>query len=191
MRHCNSCDTDKALEEFPLHRRGKDGRGNYCRPCHAARQRARNARPEAKDIRRAKRDGDPAFAERDRERSRTYGRANSEQAVQRVAAWRDANRARRRLQARSDAQRRRALVFNAPVNDFTTAQWLEVLADFGSSCAYCLASGVPLHQEHMQPVSRGGSHTRSNIVPACAPCNLRKGTRSLLDSLSVLSVRSF
>jgi 5-methylcytosine-specific restriction endonuclease McrA len=33
------------------------------------------------------------------------------------------------------------------------------------------------------PLSRGGSHTASNIVPACRSCNSSKGARSLMQYL--------
>ena len=47
------------------------------------------------------------------------------------------------------------------------------------SCQYC---GQPfptpdLTFDHVIPRSKGGSTTWSNVVTACAPCNLRKGNR--------------
>lgn len=32
-----------------------------------------------------------------------------------------------------------------------------------------------LTQDHVIPLSRGGSHDESNVVAACGPCNSRKG----------------
>ncbi|MGW3989679.1 RNA-guided endonuclease IscB [Streptomyces sp. NPDC004830] len=48
-------------------------------------------------------------------------------------------------------------------------------AEWSGACAYCGRSGVPLNIEHVRPRSRGGSHRRSNLVLACAPCNRAKG----------------
>ncbi len=47
------------------------------------------------------------------------------------------------------------------------------------SCQYC-GSPFPTHDltfDHVIPRSRGGRTTWGNVVTACAPCNLRKGSR--------------
>jgi len=46
------------------------------------------------------------------------------------------------------------------------------------ACQYC-GSDEDLTFDHLLPRSRGGHTTWSNVVTACAPCNLRKGDRSL------------
>lgn len=74
--------------------------------------------------------------------------------------------------------KRRAVHRSAPVNDFTTGEWLILKDEFAGCCAYC-GNEAPLEQEHMQPLSRGGSNTYTNIVPACRVCNARKGTTSV------------
>ncbi|MFF9778740.1 RNA-guided endonuclease IscB [Streptomyces sp. NPDC013978] len=48
---------------------------------------------------------------------------------------------------------------------------------WGSACAYCGATDVPLNIDHLQPRSRGGSDRISNLVLACVPCNQAKGSR--------------
>ncbi|MDE2105581.1 MAG: HNH endonuclease [Patescibacteria group bacterium] len=49
----------------------------------------------------------------------------------------------------------------------------------GHRCVYCGASDLPLHCDHVIPVSRGGSNDMSNLATACAPCNLSKSTKTL------------
>lgn len=48
---------------------------------------------------------------------------------------------------------------------------------WGSACAYCDATGVPLNIDHLRPRSRGGSDRISNLVLACVPCNQAKGNQ--------------
>lgn len=44
---------------------------------------------------------------------------------------------------------------------------------WGHSCAYC---GCPADTlDHVRPMARGGLTVPPNLVPACSPCNLRKG----------------
>lgn len=78
-------------------------------------------------------------------------------------------------QCKSDrSATRRALVAGAPTSDFTIAQWIELRALYRNRCAYCHRRRKRLTKDHVVPLSRGGHHTMSNIVPACLPCNLRK-----------------
>lgn len=85
---------------------------------------------------------------------------------------------------RAIGKRRRALERGAPVSDFTAEQWETMQIQYGHRCAYChcRAKGH-LTQEHITPLSKGGSHTLSNIVPACFPCNRKKHTGPPLSSV--------
>lgn len=49
------------------------------------------------------------------------------------------------------------------------------------SCFYC-GTGISdpqqiWHMDHGNALARGGSHRLTNLVPSCAPCNLRKKTK--------------
>ena len=46
---------------------------------------------------------------------------------------------------------------------------------YGGHCAYCRVR-VATQMDHVEPIAHGGKHTISNVVPACEPCNTRKGT---------------
>jgi 5-methylcytosine-specific restriction endonuclease McrA len=52
----------------------------------------------------------------------------------------------------------------------------------GWRCVYCGTSGGRLTLDHVVPRSRGGESTWENVVTSCAPCNLRKGNRTLEES---------
>ena len=51
----------------------------------------------------------------------------------------------------------------------------EVFRRDGHTCQYCGQRTYQLTIDHVVPRRHGGSHTWSNVVAACAPCNRRKG----------------
>jgi 5-methylcytosine-specific restriction endonuclease McrA len=59
----------------------------------------------------------------------------------------------------------------------STRQWRKlralVLARDGYICHWC--TGPATHVDHLTPVARGGTDHPSNLVAACADCNLRRG----------------
>lgn len=48
----------------------------------------------------------------------------------------------------------------------------------GHACTYCGSTDLPLHCDHVVPVSRGGSSEPENLTTACKPCNLSKNDRT-------------
>lgn len=67
---------------------------------------------------------------------------------------------------------------------------LRVFKRDGFRCVYCgyrskhaqagyYAPDIELHADHLYPWIRGGSDDVSNLVTACRPCNLRKGSKTL------------
>jgi len=45
-------------------------------------------------------------------------------------------------------------------------------------CHYCTMERK-LTLDHVIPLSKGGQHTKANVVPACGPCNSKKRDRIL------------
>jgi 5-methylcytosine-specific restriction endonuclease McrA len=84
-------------------------------------------------------------------------------------------------------KRYRARKTHAPLNDFTHQQWVEMQDAYDYRCVYCHKRFKgKLTQDHIQPLSKGGSHTYSNIVPACKSCNSRKQAGPVLCSIQPL-----
>jgi 5-methylcytosine-specific restriction endonuclease McrA len=52
----------------------------------------------------------------------------------------------------------------------------------GWRCVYCGTGGGRLTLDHVVPRSRGGESVWENVVTACAPCNHRKGNRTLEEA---------
>jgi len=83
----------------------------------------------------------------------------------------------------ANSQRRRAAKLAAPVNDFSAAQWKEMKAAYDNRCVYCGRKMKRLSQDHITPLSKGGSHTASNILPACKSCNSKKNNKAVLKPI--------
>ncbi|MGB2953806.1 MAG: HNH endonuclease, partial [Gaiellaceae bacterium] len=52
----------------------------------------------------------------------------------------------------------------------------------GWRCVYCGTSAGRLTLDHVLPRSRGGESVWENVVTSCAPCNLRKGDRTVEEA---------
>lgn len=82
----------------------------------------------------------------------------------------------RREQSRLRATKRaRRHQIRAAAGDLTPALHRELLAE-AHTCRYC---GIALTQEnwsldHVVPLSKGGAHDRTNVVPSCRSCNSSK-----------------
>lgn len=61
---------------------------------------------------------------------------------------------------------------------YSVEEWLECIAFFDYSCAYCGATHK-LTVDHLQAISAGGSNTIRNVVPACGTCNSSKGAKEV------------
>ena len=72
--------------------------------------------------------------------------------------------------------RREFLIAGAKISG---KEWVELKYKYGNSCAYCGVAGK-MTMDHVIPLSKGGPHRISNIVPACISCNVKKGTKLIL-----------
>jgi 5-methylcytosine-specific restriction endonuclease McrA len=88
------------------------------------------------------------------------------------------------------AQKRRALIKNIE-GFYTTQEWLDLKEQYGNRCLCCGRLGSeldkPLEQDHIIPVSKGGSNWITNIQPLCHTCNDmgHKGTK-IIDYRRIL-----
>lgn len=186
MKRCSACKVAKPLTEFGCNRSKPGGLHDECRPCKKTSDHRRYLANRDKRIAQSRAwvlanpDARKAYVKRyyaeNREELRViraaYRETHREELREYTRQWNKANRALRRIAA----QRRRAAFAAVPVNDLTIDQWIEILAKFGHACAYC-PTGTDLTMDHVVPISKGGSHTASNIVPACRRCNSSKGNR--------------
>lgn len=122
-KECTACHAQKLLQEFHRNRTRADGHVSHCKVC-------------------VKIHDDKYRAE------------HGDRVVARVNRWRKANPEKLASAAADWGHRRRARIEGSPEapNDFTAAQWRELVAYFNGACAYCLRADLPLVREHMTPL---------------------------------------
>ena len=139
--------------------------------------------------------------ERIKQMSATWRSQNSERVKAHGKEWREANRERKKTtnkkwrQANPEKElatrrRRRARKLNRPSEHYTVH---EILNIYGSDCHICgntidlnapRGSGrkigweLGLHLDHVIPLAVGGTDLKSNVRPAHAVCNIKKGKRA-------------
>ncbi|HEY2416429.1 MAG TPA: HNH endonuclease [Steroidobacteraceae bacterium] len=59
------------------------------------------------------------------------------------------------------------------------AEWKVIVRAAKGRCYYCQEK-TKLTLDHVIPLSKGGQHTKTNVVPACQPCNSKKNDRLIL-----------
>ncbi len=189
MRICSLCKREQAEERYSPDGRLPSGLQSQCKGCRTINQKRYYAN-NRRDILARAHDAYCANPEPVRAAYRIYywNNRNERSAAARrwavehpdlrrkyEADYREANRERVRYYTKHYYARRRA---NGGYIGY--ADWLERCAEFGNRCAYCASAG-PLEMEHITPVSRGGTHTLDNVVPACVHCNRSKHNRGLLQ----------
>lgn len=134
--------------------------------CNLASQRAHAKEINARH--RAKRAADP-------EKARSYDLAYRHNNPDSIRRKRQRFKQQHPERSRADSAIRRARKAAAPVIDYTAAQWHEQQEVQDHRCSYCgKRRKGKLTQDHIIPLSKGGSHTASNIVGACRFCNTSK-----------------
>lgn len=113
-------------------------------------------------------------------RSREYRENNKEYFRKKSRAWRRNNPG---LKRQLDNQRR-VLKLNAE-GSHTLSQFYNVCEANGWTCFYCgeLLNKKTVSRDHKIPLSRGGSDSIENIVPACMQCNRVKNSKTVDEFL--------
>ena len=185
MKHCKKCGNDLPFTSFGKNKRMKDGYQFYCKEC----SRKENQRYYTEN------------KEKVNAKNRRNYEENKEERLKQIKNWSNKNREKRnQIDRRSYIkhkakriskslkwikenpekhakrnQERRATIRNLEAN-FTSVDWEKCKSIFNNTCAYC-GKKSKLQQEHVIPVSKGGTYTKDNILPACKSCNSSKNNR--------------
>jgi len=69
-------------------------------------------------------------------------------------------------------------LFGNVEDNFNVDDWFNAIKYFDYKCAYC-GQDRKLVQEHMTPLSIGGTYNKDNVVPSCRTCNNDKRSSDL------------
>lgn len=93
---------------------------------------------------------------------------------------------REKPEMHKNAERKRRALLAGSNGNFTTEEFELLCKAFGNKCTYC-SQELPLVPDHAIPLSKGGSNSIENIVPACEACNKRKYTMTYDEYMEQLS----
>ena len=130
--------------------------------------------------------GTPFEVQRHRELTAQYcstrcmGVANKKKAGEMSANWKGGLTDNMREYSRMAQAKRRALSM-ASYGIVTQGEWNEIKTRHHFTCLSCgkQEPKISLTQDHIVPLSRGGSNLANNIQPLCLPCNVHKFTRTI------------
>jgi 5-methylcytosine-specific restriction endonuclease McrA len=198
QKRCADCEQTKPLTDFGIDRNRKDGHNPYCRQCRSKHKkiyraayrdrlseqgRAYKQRPEVKqrdaEWMRQKRAANPALA-----RQQTRDTMRKQRVLYPERGREIARRWRARNPEKVSARNRRIKAFRRGVpGSHTLAEWRALKAHYSYRCLCCGKSEpqIMLTEDHVIPVTKGGSDNISNIQPLCSPCNASKGNRRSTD----------
>lgn len=121
--------------------------------------------------------------EKSREIKRKWSRAHSEEGSERMRRWKLENPEKVKIQRRKYKMKHKEKVWfytqirrsrmKAVVGSHTLKEWKNIKEYYNHMCLCCkkFEPEIKLSQDHIIPVSRGGTDFIDNIQPLCTLCN--------------------
>lgn len=108
------------------------------------------------------------------ESNRRWAKNNPEKVTDRRRRWQRSNPDKVAVHQ----HRRRVARANA-AGSFTAAEWKALVEHYDHKCLCCGRSDIPMHVDHVIPLSKGGSNNIDNLQPLCKSCNSRKRDKTI------------
>lgn len=185
MKKCSKCKESKDESFFSRDKYRPDGLTSWCKACRSSLYQSKRESTLAQQ---------KEYADKNRNVRRAYGREyyslnkevvakkgraiylkNHEAIKQRHREYNKQYLQDNREMSYAKTQRRRA---RKKGNGVFAISKPELRKLYSSPCYYCGAVKAG-HADHVVPLAKGGRHSVGNLVPACAPCNMSKGSKFL------------
>jgi hypothetical protein len=196
IKVCKKCGIEKPFSEFPKVSKGGSGGMNIGGVSWTCKECRRKAKPIYKRAEWVKWLANHPGRQQEKwelhEKQLTRLRIKSREKYRNDSEYRE----RCKKEAKEDHQKdrskmlarkhkREALMINQHDGTVTPKQIKRILEE-RKSCPYC---GGPIGKaeiDHMDPISKGGLHSISNIIGCCHRCNSEKHTKSFVEWLSFI-----
>lgn len=183
---CFRCGLEKPISDFGINRRYEDGLNIYCTLCKREKQREFFAKPGRREEYNDKQNT-LYHAHQEEANLKQNQRLHKDWAV--VTAKRLEYIRQRyatdetfKEKMKQKVKNRRAVKRGASDDgNISPQQWLDLKTFYHHKCLCCgkREPGITLTQDHVLPLSKGGSNNLNNIQPLCKSCNSTKHTQNI------------
>ena len=181
MKTCTLCKIQKPTTDFGKHSQKPDGLSSWCLQCSREKARVRLSQPSTKKQKQEydkKRYLDPVVQENAVNRARKHYESNKKERKAKVAEWQKQNKDKVLSYKKANKYKRREIISNSTVSAREFLEWENTQLKV---CVYCGVSCSDAYQiDHIEPLSRGGTHDLNNLVIACPTCNREKSNTPMI-----------